>query len=526
MEKSGIRMNKPIVVGINGSAGSEAALTWALERAARDKLPVTIIHAVDDRWISPDFQYHELIRQAGMDLLQKAQASAAEQVPDVTVDIQLRHGSGGSVLREVSKEASMVVVGEHDKHWMDGGPLTDRALQIVSASEIPAAVIPLTRGAGAAGVVVGVDGSEESLQAVDFAAAEADKGGDELTVVLAFRRPARWVENQLPKSGLAESILEEDRIVLAESVAGLGDKYPDLVVHQRLETDTEPAKALVDAGKGGPAPGDRQPRPRRLLPDGARLHGPRRTAQRAVPDHCHAGAQGQARGLTAGGHRESLLGRGGSPGDRTLEPVRVGWEDDAVEPFFDFVGHFWWLIFPLSGLFGGWARSWSRASERRHRRRVELYKLRNQAAEVEQASRAQVRQLMDSHDAVNRRWLDYELDVGKLIDFPVMTDVREPLTVGFPPGEAAGRRAAARKLPGTSRRRRGWRSTARPSPATNWRSTSPSGKPGGSRTATSPDRNGSASQRPGSCCGSLRTPPPHRRNGKRRTNVPGANWTD
>lgn len=102
-----------------------------------------------------------------------------------------------------------------------------------------------------------------------------------------------------------------------------------------------------------------------------------------------------------------------------------------MEPFFNFVGHFWWLIFPLSGLFGGWARSWSRASERRHRRRVELYKLRNQAAKVEQASQAQVRQLMDSHDAVNRRWLDYELDVGKLIDFPVMTDVREPLTVAF-----------------------------------------------------------------------------------------------
>ena len=241
-------MNKPIVVGFNASAGSEAALTWALQRAGSYKLPVTIIHAVDDRWMSPDFQYHELIRKSGMDLLQMAQASAAEQAPDVKVDIQLRHGSGGSVLREVSKEASIVVVGEHDKHWMDGGPLTDRALQIVSASEIPAAVIPLKRGSDH-GVVVGVDGSEESLQAVNFAAAEADRGGDELTVVLAFRRPGRWIERQLPKSGLAETILEEDRIVLAESVAGLGDKYPDLVVHQKLEPDTEPAKALVEAAK-------------------------------------------------------------------------------------------------------------------------------------------------------------------------------------------------------------------------------------------------------------------------------------
>lgn len=242
-------MNRPIVVGFNGSAGSEAALTWALQRASSYKLPVIIIHAVDDRWMSPDFQYHELIRQSGMDLLQKAQASAAEQALDVKVDIQLRHGSSGSVLRDVSKEASIVVVGEHDKHWMDGGPLTDRALQIVSASEIPAAVIPLKRGSGDRGVVVGADGSEESLQAVDFAAAEADRGRDDLTVVLAFRRPARWIENRLPKSGLAETILEEDRIVLAESVAGLGDKYPDLVIHQKLEPDTEPAKALVEAAK-------------------------------------------------------------------------------------------------------------------------------------------------------------------------------------------------------------------------------------------------------------------------------------
>ena len=91
-----------------------------------------------------------------------------------------------------------------------------------------------------------MDGSEESLQAVAFAAAEADLGGDELTVVLAFKRPGRWVEKRLPSSGLAESMVEEGRIVLAESVAGLADKYPDLVVHQLLEANTEPAKALVE----------------------------------------------------------------------------------------------------------------------------------------------------------------------------------------------------------------------------------------------------------------------------------------
>jgi nucleotide-binding universal stress UspA family protein len=243
-------MGKEIVVGINGSARSDAALAWALQRAARDKLPVIVVHAVDDRWVSPDFQYHQIVREAGLDLLRQAQANARDLAPDVEVDIQLRRGSGGSVLREVSKNAALVVVGGHDKFWMDGGPMTDRALQVVSASECPVAVIAEAPAAGATGVVVGVDGSRESLQAVAMAAAEADLGGDELTVVLGFRTPARWLEKQRPSSGLAASIMEENRIVLAESVAGLGEKYPDLVVHQRLETDTEPAKALVAIAAG------------------------------------------------------------------------------------------------------------------------------------------------------------------------------------------------------------------------------------------------------------------------------------
>ncbi|MCU1548179.1 MAG: hypothetical protein JWO29_1130 [Arthrobacter sp.] len=102
-----------------------------------------------------------------------------------------------------------------------------------------------------------------------------------------------------------------------------------------------------------------------------------------------------------------------------------------MDSFFEDVGDYWWLIFPMSALVGSWARSWSKAGERRHRRRVELYKLRNQEVQAERASQSEALALLAAHDAVNRRWLAYELDVGKLIDYPVMTDVREPLTVAF-----------------------------------------------------------------------------------------------
>ncbi|MEE2523016.1 hypothetical protein V1639_11780 [Pseudarthrobacter sp. J75] len=102
-----------------------------------------------------------------------------------------------------------------------------------------------------------------------------------------------------------------------------------------------------------------------------------------------------------------------------------------MEPVLDFLGSFWWLIFPLSGVVGGWAKAWSKASERRHERKVQLYQLKHQAQQQDRATATEIEALISSHDAVNRRWLDYELDVGKLIDFPMMTDVREPLTVAF-----------------------------------------------------------------------------------------------
>lgn len=118
-----------------------------------------------------------------------------------------------------------------------------------------------------------------------------------------------------------------------------------------------------------------------------------------------------------------------------------------MQPFLDFVAHYWWLVFPLSGVMGGWARSWQKSTERRHQRRVELYKLRNQSLQAEQVAAAEVESLMTAHEAVNTRWLEYELDVGKLIDFPLMTDVREPLTVAFlrAKREADGLRPASAK---------------------------------------------------------------------------------
>ncbi|AKK27410.1 hypothetical protein [Mycobacterium sp. EPa45] len=42
-----------------------------------------------------------------------------------------------------------------------------------------------------------------------------------------------------------------------------------------------------------------------------------------------------------------------------------------------------------------------------------------------------VTRVIDEHSRTDARWLEYELDAAKLLDFPAMTDMRDPLTVAF-----------------------------------------------------------------------------------------------
>ncbi len=47
------------------------------------------------------------------------------------------------------------------------------------------------------------------------------------------------------------------------------------------------------------------------------------------------------------------------------------------------------------------------------------------------AQRQAIVRTVREHDRTDTRWLDYEIDVGKLLDYPLMTDMRDPLTQRF-----------------------------------------------------------------------------------------------
>src|SRR5262249_59100206 len=86
-----------------------------------------------------------------------------------------------------------------------------------------------------------------------------------------------------------------------------------------------------------------------------------------------------------------------------------------------------WLIAPIAGVIIAGMRAWSAYEKRRAKEVAEG------PARVgdDAAYRREIGRAVDAHNATDKRWLDYEMDVAKLLDFPMMTDMREPMTVRF-----------------------------------------------------------------------------------------------
>jgi hypothetical protein len=96
---------------------------------------------------------------------------------------------------------------------------------------------------------------------------------------------------------------------------------------------------------------------------------------------------------------------------------------------------FWWLILLLGGMVIAGLRAMS-AARQSPGERFFVTQLRTTAAQASErgsdtAHRREMTRVLDEHNRTDARWLDYEIDVAKLLDFPTMTDMRDPFTMRF-----------------------------------------------------------------------------------------------
>lgn len=269
-----------IVVACDGSPHSDRAVQWAAGQAGREGRTLEVVHVV-----GADETRRAVWATAGAHPLQPVEDSAltaarttideavtAAQTIDQTLDVRghvLPGDDPRDVLVEASHAAHLVVLGSRGR-----GPVKSLLLGSVSAAVTREAVCPVVvvrpRADGVEadrvgdGVVVGADGTAESLPVVEYAFRQASLRSMPLTVVHCYR-------DDVVGSGYAFAIpeiateIEEMRVVVAETIAGMGEKFPDVVVTSELQrglaeqvlTRHDAAWDLVVVGRRGRSTWDR-----------------------------------------------------------------------------------------------------------------------------------------------------------------------------------------------------------------------------------------------------------------------------
>ncbi|GGI94543.1 universal stress protein [Streptomyces brasiliensis] len=238
------------MVGVDPDPAERTALAWAADEAARRRLPLRLVHAEGTPTggyrtgeVRPSWEkWNAALHQAGEKVLTDALAFVGTRHPQVETDTLLAEGSPVWVLREQSRDAAAVVLGSRHlsraKEVFGGASV---ALPVVAHARCPVVVVPEPEHVTqeSAYLVVGVDGSERSTAAVDFAFEAAALRGAELHALYVWQAGPLGVYDE-------HASQQEGRRVLSETVAGHGARYPEVKLHHDLVVG-HPVRVLTEA---------------------------------------------------------------------------------------------------------------------------------------------------------------------------------------------------------------------------------------------------------------------------------------
>jgi nucleotide-binding universal stress UspA family protein len=183
-----------IVVGVDGSKGSQTALKWAIEEAHLRGASIEAVYAWSSQYGAGGFA-PPLLRVAQDDaeraLLEHAVGAVADGTEDVVIGRHAVHGPTASTLIDAARDADLLVVGSRGRGGFAALLLGSVSHRVLSEAPCPVAVVPADaciRG-GYQRVVVGVDGSAASGAALRWAVDEARRRHADLEVFHTWSFP-------------------------------------------------------------------------------------------------------------------------------------------------------------------------------------------------------------------------------------------------------------------------------------------------------------------------------------------------
>ncbi|MEO6791574.1 MAG: universal stress protein [Ornithinibacter sp.] len=243
-----------VVVGVDGSPLSQAAVARAAHFASDRAMSLHVVHA-----FAPDLPMlgfgalsdRGVILTNGQRLVGDAAARAHAIDPDLTVTTACRDGFASQALISASQTAALLVVGAMGEGVFSRAGAGAVAMQVVTHAKCPVLVVQHARdGSPTPGgrVVVGVDASPQSLRALGIGYREALVTGGSLDVVHAWQpsgaedptlqSTSSWQDYESRLGALIDGALAEHR------AAG-----PGVSVEQEIVRD-DPLKVLIDRSEG------------------------------------------------------------------------------------------------------------------------------------------------------------------------------------------------------------------------------------------------------------------------------------
>jgi nucleotide-binding universal stress UspA family protein len=244
-----------IVVGVDGSDASLRALSWAAHEAARHHAGLDVVHA----WMTPYpinptdvFRDPAPYETRGWEVLHRAISSLA---PDEHAPFDVRpvlvEKYAAHALLEACDGADLLVVGSRGRGGFSGLLLGSVSHHCIHHATCPVAVIPGSPGVEHRRVVVGVDGSDWSGRALQWAISEASIRRAHLDVIHAYDYAQSIVSLGFGPGVERETLEKDSRVMLEQMVEpalrSVGTQFADVSL---IPSAASPARALLDGAVG------------------------------------------------------------------------------------------------------------------------------------------------------------------------------------------------------------------------------------------------------------------------------------
>lgn len=241
-----------VVVAVDGSVSSDAAVALACQEARQRRLPLTLVHAWQPYPVYPNGLWSPMpvpvpiddLEGAGRQVLVRGAALVEKTAPGLPHSEQLVRGRTVDVLLGAARTAPVLVVGGRERGHQLPGWLGSVPLDLARHATCPVLVVP-SEPVMSGDVVVGVDGSAVSCDAIAFAFEQASRRGSALRAITAFSPGYGGI---IPEPARFEELHEEARRQLSEALAGWSEKFPDVPVTGLVSLE-HPFRALITAAQ-------------------------------------------------------------------------------------------------------------------------------------------------------------------------------------------------------------------------------------------------------------------------------------